>query len=110
MPASNVEVKAVFEASAGGGIATAEISGPSELKITLTRTYTATLKDASGNEVTDVACTWNVISDYTVEQSVNGNEIELSYEDDNAIGKSFLLDVLVDGTVLAEKKISFVDF
>lgn len=110
MPASNVEVKAVFEASSGGGVATAEISGSSELKLSLPRTYTATFKDASGNEVTDVACTWNVISDYTVEQSVNGNQIELLYEDDTAIGDSFLLDVLVGGTVLAEKEIAFADF
>lgn len=112
MPASNVEVKAVFEASSGGGgeVATAEISGNTELKCGLPRTYTATFKDASGNEVTDVACTWNVISDYTVEQIVTGNQIELYYEDDTAIGETFLLQVLVDGTVLKEIEIMFIDF
>lgn len=91
------------------GNVTATISGNPELKLGLPRVYTVTFKDENGADVTNVDFAWNVVSDFTVLQVVDGNTIELCVEDEDAIGVAFLLQVLIDGTISAEIEITVID-
>lgn len=91
------------------GDITATITGNPELKLGLPRVYTVTFKDENGADVTNVDFTWNVVSDFTVLQEVNGNTITLCVEDENAIAEAFLLQVLIDDTVSTEFEITVID-
>ena len=94
-------------------ISMAKISGNKNLKIGFSRTYTATLSDADGNEVDwdGSLYGWNVVSDFAVEQNIDENKIKLFVDDDSLIGESFLLQVikLDDNTVISEVKITVSD-
>lgn len=91
----------------------ATIQGNKELKCGFSRSYTAALSDEDGNDVdwNDTVYGWNVISDFDVDQTMNGNEIELYVEDDSLIGESFLLQIvkLYDSAVITAIKIIVVD-
>ena len=91
----------------------ATISGTSNLRIGVTRTYTATLSDSDGNAVQwdDTKYSWNVTSDFDVNQSVTENKISLTVEDEDCIDSSFLLQVikLDDGSVISEIEITVID-
>ena len=91
----------------------AVISGASNLRIGVTRTYTATLSDKDGNAVQwdDTKYGWNVASDFDVNQSVTENKISLTVEDEDFIDSSFILQVikLNDGSVIAEIEITVID-
>lgn len=78
------------------------ISGMSKLKCGISRTYTLYVTDDFGNDVDYNDFTWYVISDFTVDQDVNGNKIKLRVDDENAIDKTLLLQVVVDSEVKAE--------
>ena len=90
----------------------AVISGTTNLRIGVTRTYTATLSDKDGNAVQwdDTKYGWNVASDFDVNQSVTKNKISLSVEDEDFIDSSFMLQVikLDDGSVIAEIEITVI--
>lgn len=90
-----------------------KISGKQELKVTLPRTYTATLSDSNGNfvEWDNEKYTWNIVSDFTVGQTINNNKITLEVNDDDIIGKKFTLQVikLDDGSVMKEIEITVID-
>ena len=89
------------------------ISGTSNLRIGVTRTYTAILSDKDGNAVQwdDTKYGWNVTSDFDVKQSVTENKISLTVEDEDYIDSSFILSVikLDDGSVIAEIEITVID-
>ena len=91
----------------------ATISGNTNLRIGVTRTYTATLSDKDGNAVQwdDTKYGWNVASDFDVNQSVTENKISLTVEDEDFIDSSFILSVikLDDGSVIAEIEITVID-
>ena len=91
----------------------ANISGTSNLRIGVTRTYTATLCDKGGNAVQwdDTKYGWNVKSDFNVKQTVTENKISLTVEDEDFIDSSFILSVinLYDGSVIAEIEITVID-
>ena len=91
----------------------ATISGTTNLRIGVTRTYTATLSDKDGNAVQwdDTKYGWNVTSDFDVKQTVTENKISLTVEDENFIDSSFLLQVikLDDDSVIAEIEITVID-
>ena len=103
-PTSNPNETAVLNAN---------ISGTSNLRIGVTRTYTATLSDKDGNAVQwdDTKYGWNVASDFDVKQSVTENKISLTVEDEDCIDSSFILQVikLDDGSVIAEIEITVID-
>ena len=84
------------------------ISGNKNLKVGFSRTYTATITDADGNAVENVNFSWNVVSNFTVEQNVDGNKIELKVDDDSFIDESFILQLLVDGIVKTELEITVI--
>lgn len=91
----------------------ATISGTSNLRIGVTRNYTAILSDKDGNAVQwyDTKYGWNVTSDFEVKQSVTENKISLTVEDEDFIDSSFILSVikLDDGSVIAEIEITVID-
>ena len=91
----------------------AKISGNTNLRIGVTRTYTVTLSDKEGNAVqwNDTKYSWNVISDFDVRQTVTENKISLTVEDEDFIDLSFLLQVikLNDSSVLSEIEITVID-
>lgn len=91
----------------------ANISGSTNLRIGVTRTYTATLSDKDGNAVQwdDLLYGWNVVSDFDVIQTVVENKISLTVEDEDFIDSSFILQVikLDDNSVIAEIEITVID-
>ena len=91
----------------------ATISGTTNLRIGVTRTYTATLSDKGENEVDwdDTKYGWNVISDFEVNQNVDKSKIKLFVDDDSFVGESFLLQIiqLETDTVLKEIEIIVCD-
>lgn len=91
----------------------ANISGTTNLRIGVTRTYTATLSGKDGNAVQwdDTKYGWNIASDFDVKQSVTENKISLTVEDEDFIGSSFILQVikLDDSSVIVEIEITVAD-
>lgn len=91
----------------------ADISGNTSLKIGFQRTYTAILKDLSGNIVQwhDSLYGWNIKSEFDVKQIVDKNTIKLSVDDEELIDSSFILQLIKLGTdeVIAEITIIVVE-
>ena len=92
----------------------ATISGTSNLKVGFSRTYTVNFTDESGNEVdwNDVGFSWNVISDFDsglIEQTISGNAIKLSVDDENLIGGSFILSVVMDTVTIAQIEVTITE-
>lgn len=97
-------------------IGTVTITGTSRLKVTVSRKYTATYTDANGNDISSKYTSVWTITNATFDtskltQTVDGNEITLSYEDENIIGETFTLNVVdSDGLYTpATKDIELVD-
>lgn len=86
----------------------AVIDGKETIRCGVERTYTALFTDTDGNAVENVNFSWNVISDFTVEQTIDGNEIVLKVDDDSFVDESFILQLLVDGIVEAELEITVI--
>lgn len=87
---------------------TATISGGSTIKCGRDKSWTAVFQDKDGNEVTDCDFKWNIISEFEVSQVIDGNKIQLRIDDEDQIGSSFLLQVIVADTVLYENEILVV--
>ena len=84
----------------------AVISGKSNLINGFSRTYSVEFRDSNGDIKQDVDFTWNIESDFDVQQIINGNQIELSVDDKSLVGSSFILQVLVQDRVLSEFEIT----
>lgn len=78
------------------------ISGRTDLKCGISRTYTLYVTDKFGNDVEFKDFTWNVVSDFTVDQNINENKIQLCVDDEDAVDNTFSLQVIVNGEVKAE--------
>lgn len=87
------------------------ISGNTNLKNGYRRTYTATFTDKDGNSVDwqEVNYRWNIQSDFDVKQTINDNKITVSVNDENLIGGSFFIQIIVDKTVLSEIKVNIME-
>ena len=89
------------------------ISGNTNLKNGFSRTYTLTITDSFGNDITSSQndYSWNIISDFTdqIKQNVTENKIELSVNNEDLIGSTFMLQVLVNSIEKAEIKITIQD-
>ena len=95
---------------------TLTISGVTSLRYDVSRTYTAKYTDANGNDVssnyTSVWTITNATFDTSkLNQTVNGNQITLHYDDENLIDETFTLNVVdSDGTYTpATKDITLID-
>lgn len=78
---------------------TLTISGREEIRLGYNRTYKAIYTDANGNDVSSNYTSVWTITNATFDtskltQTVNGNQIRLSYEDETLIGKTFTLNVV----------------
>ena len=78
---------------------TLTISGRAELKWGLPRKYKAIYTDANGNDISSNYTSVWTITNATFDtskltQEVNGNQISLSFDDENIIGKTFTLNVV----------------
>lgn len=89
----------------------AVILGNTNLKNSFSRTYTVNFTDENGNEVdwSDVDFTWNIVSDFNVEQTVGDNTIKLSIDNEDLVGYSFLLQILIENDIAAQLTISIVE-
>lgn len=92
----------------------AAISGNTNLKNGFSRTYTVNFTDKSGNEVdwNYVNFSWNIVSDFDsglIKQTVGGNTIKLSVDDEELIGSSFLLSIVADTVTLAQIEVTIVE-
>lgn len=87
------------------------ISGNTNLKNGYRRTYTVTFTDKDGNSVDwqDVNYQWNVQADFDVKQTISDNKTTVSVNDENLIGGSFLVQIIVVETVLSEIKVNVVE-
>ena len=87
------------------------ISGNTNLKNGYRRSYTATFSDKDGNAVDwqNVDYQWNVRSDFDVKQTIVDNKITVSVNDENLIGGSFFVQIIVGETVLSEIKVNIVE-
>ena len=89
------------------------ISGNTNLKNTISRTYTATLTDSDGNLVNwdSSLYGWKVIGDVNVEKTISDNKMVLLVDDEDFIGSSFLLQIikLDDNAVIGEIEITVID-
>lgn len=78
---------------------TLTISGRAELRWGSPRKYKAIYTDANGNDISSNYTSLWTITNATFDtskltQTVNGNQITLSYDDENLIGKTFTLNVV----------------
>ena len=78
---------------------TLTISGRENIKLGYNRTYKAIYTDANGNDVSSNYTSVWTITNATFDtskltQEVNGNQISLSFDDENIIGKTFTLNVV----------------
>ncbi len=103
-PSENIDKTTVLSAS---------ISGNTNLKIGIPRTYTTTLLDKDGNSVEwdDTLYGWNIVSDFNVDNTVSDNKITLLVDNEDFIGSSFLLQIikLDDDTVIGKNEITVVN-
>lgn len=83
----------------------AEILGDERLKVGFSRTYTAEFRDCENDIVEDIDFTWNIISDVEIKQSIDNESISLLVNDENYIGSSFLLQLMIDNEVVSQLKI-----
>lgn len=87
------------------------ITGNINLKNGYSRTYTVTFTDEDGNDVDwqNVDYKWKVVSDFDVKQTATDNKITVSINDENLIGGSFLVQIVIGETILSEVKINIVE-
>lgn len=87
------------------------ISGNTNLKNGYRRTYTVAFTDKDGNPVDwrEVNYQWNVKSDFDVKQTIGDNKITVSFNDENLIGGSFFIQIIVANKIIAEIKINIVE-
>lgn len=86
----------------------ATISGIKNLKVGFSRTYTVNFTDENNREVdwNEVDFRWNVVSDFEVSQTIDNQTIQLFIGDENYIGSTLVLQVIVDNMVAAEINVS----
>lgn len=87
----------------------AVIRGANKLKCGFDRDYTVEFKNSTGNIQTEVDFTWKIVSDFAVDQQVSKNTITLLVDDQNNIGRTFSLQVIVKDIVLSEFSIEVVE-
>ena len=77
------------------------ITGSNTLKIGYEKSYSVTFKDTAGNVLTGVNFTWNVVSDFdsAITKTINGQSITLKVSDNQYVGKTITLQVILDSKV-----------
>lgn len=87
----------------------AEISGGDFLRCGRAKTWAVSFSDRDGNAIEDYDFEFNIVSDFNVAQTVNENKIQLKVSDEDYIGSSFLMEIIVDGAVLRKLDITVIE-
>lgn len=88
---------------------TGTISGNKNLKVGFARTYTANLVDEDGNAVEwSDEFKWNIVSDFEVSLTENGNQVELLVNDEDLVDSTFFLQLLNGDSVITQIEITVV--
>ena len=87
------------------------ISGNTNLKNGYRRSYSVAFTDTNGNAVDwkNVDYKWKIISDFDVKQTFIDNKITVSVNDENLIGGSFFVQIVIGEIVLSEVKVNIVE-
>lgn len=89
------------------------ISGNPSLKARYSRTYTLTITDSSGDDITSSQSdyTWNIVSNFAdqIDQVITDNKIKITVDNEDLVGQSFTLQVLVNSVIKAEIIITIVE-
>ena len=87
------------------------ISGNTNLKNGYYRKFITNFTDKNGNAVDwhVVNYQWNILSDFEVKHTIVDNKITISVNDENLIGGSFLVQIVVNKTVLSGIKVTIVE-
>lgn len=86
-------------------VLSASISGSESLRIRREQLWSVSFVDKDGIQVENSDFSWSIVSSFNLEQVINGNTIKLKVDDDSLIGESFLLSVLSNDNVIAERKV-----
>lgn len=87
----------------------ANIIGNNKLKNGFSRDYKVVFKNSNCEIKDDVDFSWKVVSDFEVSQTVNEGTINLLVDDEDCIGSSFLLQVIVNNTIISEISIDVIE-
>ena len=87
------------------------VSGNTNLKNGYYRKFTATFSDKNGNDVEwqKTNYQWKIKSDFDVKQSITDNKITVSVNNENLIGGSFFIQIIVNDIVLSEINVKIVE-
>ena len=87
------------------------ISGNTNLKNGYRRTYTATFtgKDENAVDWKNVDYKWKVVSDFDVKQTIADNKVTVSVNDENLIGGSFFVQIVVSNTTISEIEVNIIE-
>ena len=85
------------------GAITGTISGNKNLKVGVSRTYTANLVDEDGNAIEwSDEFKWNIVGDIEVDLTENGNQVELFVDDEDLVDEKFKLALCHEDRMLDE--------
>lgn len=90
-------------------IINATISGSEKINRGFSNEYFVVFTDEFENDIDDILFDWNVVSDFDIDTSINGKFIDILINDKKHVGKTFLLQIVQNGKLLAEKKITIKD-
>lgn len=85
------------------------ISGNRNIKVGYNRTYTVDFTDSEGNVLNEISYAWNVKSNFDINQNIDDNKIVLSTDNEDLIGSSFILQILVEEQVVKETEINIIE-
>lgn len=85
------------------------IHGNNKLKNGFKREYSVDFRNAKGEKVADVSFSWNIVADFTIEQEINEDTIILFVDNEDYIGSSFLLQVIVNDAIQSEITIDVIE-
>lgn len=87
------------------------ISGNTNLKNGYRRTYTVTFTDKDDNEIESNKINFDmrIIADFDISKSAHNNKIDLFIDNDELVGSSFILQVVIDDKIISELEINIVE-
>lgn len=95
----------------GGVNLRATIIGNNKLKNGFSRSYEVNFTDKNDTilDWNTVDFSWNLTSDFEIQQNIKDNTIKLLVDNEELIGSSFLLSINVDNKSIAELKITIIE-
>lgn len=85
------------------------INGGKALRCGRAKTWTAIVKDKSGNEIDNCSLDWSITSNFNIPRTDHDNKIQLRIDDDSLIGESFLLSVTANNIATANIEVTVAE-